>query len=61
MHTTVMVVNGSSLASMGFDAEGIITLTIAGTTGEGYTTPRNFAQQSRITMVDSVSVFSTVK
>ena len=60
MHTTVMVVNGSSLASMGFDAEGIITLTIAGTTGEGYTTPRNFAQQSRITMVDSVSVFSTV-
>jgi len=60
MRTTVMVVNGSSLASMGFDAEGIITLTIAGTTGEGYTTPRNFAQQSRITLVDSVSVFSTV-
>jgi propionaldehyde dehydrogenase len=58
MRTTVMVVNGSSLASMGFDAEGIITLTIAGTTGEGYTTPKNFAQQSRITMVDSVSVFS---
>jgi propionaldehyde dehydrogenase len=59
MRTTVMVVNGCSLASMGFDAEGIITLTIAGTTGEGYTTPKNFAQQSRITMVDSVSVFST--
>ncbi len=59
MRTTVMVVNGCSLASMGFEAEGIITLTIAGTTGEGYTTPKNFAQQSRITMVDSVSVFST--
>jgi propionaldehyde dehydrogenase len=58
MCTTVMVVNGSSLASMGFEAEGIITLTIAGTTGEGYTTPRNFAQQSRITMVDSMSVLS---
>ena len=61
MRTTVMVVNGCSLASMGFEAEGIITLTIAGTTGEGYTTPKNFAQQSRITMVDSVSVFSTGK
>ena len=61
MRTTVMVVNGCSLASMGFEAEGIITLTIAGTTGEGYTTPKNFAQQSRITMVDSISVFSTGK
>lgn len=58
MQTTVMVVNGGSLASMGFEAEGNITLTIAGTTGEGFTSPRNFAQQSRITMVDSISVFS---
>jgi len=58
MQTTVMIVNGGSMASMGFEAEGVITLTIAGTTGEGYTTPRTFAQQSRITMVDSVSVLS---
>jgi len=57
LQTTVIVINGSSLASMGIDAEGIITLTIAGTTGEGYTTPRHFTRQSRITMVDSLSVF----
>jgi propionaldehyde dehydrogenase len=61
MQTTVMVVNGCSLASMGFEAEGTITLTIAGTTGEGYTTPKNFAQQSRITIVDAISVLSTGK
>ncbi len=60
MQTTVLVVNGSSLSSMGIDAEGIITLTIATTTGEGYTTPRSFTQQSRITTVDSMSMFCKI-
>jgi len=57
LRTTVMVINGCSLASMGMDAEGIVTLTIAGNTGEGYTTPIHFTQQSRITLVDSMSIF----
>ncbi len=60
LQTTVLVVNGSSLSSMGIDAEGIITLTIATTTGEGYITPRSFTQQSRITTVDSMSMFCKI-
>lgn len=60
MQTTVLVVDGSSLSSMGIDAEGIITLTIATTTGGGYTTPRSFTQQSRITTVDFMSMFCKI-
>ncbi|GAA0076646.1 aldehyde dehydrogenase EutE [Clostridium sp. CTA-5] len=45
--TTIFVKNAKSFAGVGFEAEGFTTFTIAGPTGEGITSARNFTRQRR--------------
>lgn len=45
--TTIFVRNGKSFAGVGYGAEGFTTFTIAGATGEGITSARNFTRQRR--------------
>lgn len=45
--TTIFVRNAKSFAGVGYGAEGFTTFTIAGATGEGITSARNFTRQRR--------------
>lgn len=45
--TTIFVKNAKSFAGVGYEAEGFTTFTIAGSTGEGITSARNFTRQRR--------------
>lgn len=56
VRTTVFVVNAPSYASEGLEGEGFLAMTIAGPTGEGFTSPRTFTQQRRLTFAKSMSV-----
>lgn len=47
IETTIFVQNGPSLAGVGFGGEGHTTMTIAGPTGEGVTSPRTYTRQRR--------------
>ena len=49
--TTIFVKNAKSFAGVGFGAEGFTTFTIAGPTGEGITSARNFTRQRRCVLV----------
>ncbi len=51
MGCTVMVKNGPSFAGNSNGGEGVTAATIAGSTGEGITTPRTFTRMSRCVMV----------
>jgi propionaldehyde dehydrogenase len=52
VNTTIFVKNGPCLAGLGYGGEGHTTLTIAGPTGEGITSPRSFTRQRRCVLVD---------
>lgn len=52
VNTTIFVKNGPSYAGLGFNGEGHTTLTIAGSTGDGITTARNFTRPRRCVLVD---------
>lgn len=45
--TTIFVKNGSSFSGIGYNAEGFTTFTIAGSSGEGITSAKNFTRQRR--------------
>lgn len=49
--TTIFVKNAKSFAGVGYNAEGFTTFTIAGCTGEGITSARNFTRQRRCVFV----------
>ncbi|OOM15756.1 aldehyde dehydrogenase family protein [Clostridium saccharobutylicum] len=49
--TTIFVKNAKSFAGVGYGAEGFTTFTIAGCTGEGITSARNFTRQRRCVFV----------
>jgi len=49
---SIFVKNGPSYAGLGYNGEGFATLTIAGTTGEGTTSARNFVRPRRCVIVD---------
>ncbi|MDP2905123.1 MAG: aldehyde dehydrogenase [Candidatus Omnitrophota bacterium] len=53
VNTTLFVENGHSLSSLGYEAEGYTSMTIAGPTGEGVTGPWSFIRQRRFVMRDS--------
>ncbi|MCG9129166.1 aldehyde dehydrogenase EutE [Candidatus Poribacteria bacterium] len=55
MNCTVVVVNAPSFASCGLEGEGFLAMTIAGPTGEGYTRPRTFTRQRRLTLANNLS------
>ncbi len=50
--TTIFVKNSKSFAGVGFGAEGFTTFTIAGPTGEGITSAKNFTRQRRCVLVN---------
>lgn len=50
-----LVVNGSILAGLGVGGEGYTSFSIAGSTGEGYTTPKSFVRERRMTCVNSMN------
>lgn len=55
-HANIFVKNGPNFAGLGFGGEGFTTMTIAGSTGEGTTTPRSFTRERRCSMVDSFHI-----
>lgn len=52
VETTIFVKNAATLAAFGFGGEGYTTMTIAGPTGEGLTSPRSFTRQRRCVLAD---------
>jgi acyl-CoA reductase-like NAD-dependent aldehyde dehydrogenase len=56
INTSIYVKNGPSFAGLGLGGEGYTSFTIAGPTGEGLTTARDFCRQRRCTLVDSFRI-----
>lgn len=56
MDCNVVVVNETSAAAAGFGGEGFISMTIAGPTGEGFTSPKTFTRQQRLTLANEFSL-----
>ncbi|WP_462410565.1 aldehyde dehydrogenase family protein [Neobacillus sp. Marseille-QA0830] len=56
IQTTIFVKNGPSFAGIGVGGEGYTTFTIAGPTGEGLTSAKNFARRRKCVLVDGLSV-----
>jgi len=50
--TTIFTKNAPALSGLGHDGEGYTTMTIAGPTGEGITSPRSYTRQRRCVLVD---------
>ena len=55
MNCNATVVNAPSYACAGIDGEGFLAMTIAGPTGEGFTRPRTFTRQQRLTVAGGLS------
>ena len=55
MDCSVVVINAPSYASCGLEGEGFLAMTIAGPTGEGFTRPRTFTRQRRLTLANNLS------
>lgn len=56
INTSIVVVNGASLASEGVGGEGLAAMTVAGFTGEGFTRPTHFTRERRLTFADGISI-----
>ncbi|HIN31601.1 TPA: aldehyde dehydrogenase family protein [Candidatus Poribacteria bacterium] len=56
LNVSVLVANAPSTAGAGFGGEGFLSMTIAGPTGEGFTRPRTFTQQKRLTLTGNLSL-----
>lgn len=56
IQTTVFVKNGPSYAGLGVGGEGYSSFTIAGPTGEGLTSAKDFARRRKCVLVDGLSV-----
>lgn len=56
IQTTIFVKNGPSYAGLGVGGEGHTTFTIAGPTGEGLTSARNFARKRHCIMVEALNI-----
>lgn len=52
IETTIFVKNANTLAGFGYKGEGYATMTIAGPTGEGLTSPLSFTRQRRCVLAD---------
>ncbi len=56
IQTTIFVKNGPSYAGIGVGGEGYTTFTIAGPTGEGLTSAKNFCRRRKCVLVDGLSI-----
>jgi len=50
--TTIFTKNAPAISGLGYQGEGHTTMTIAGPTGEGITSPRSYTRQRRCVLVD---------
>jgi propionaldehyde dehydrogenase len=56
IETTIFVKNAPSYAGLGFGGEGFCTLSIAGATGEGLTSARNYTRQRRCVLAGAFRI-----
>lgn len=56
INCNLFVANGNCGASLGYEAEGHTSMTIAGPTGEGVTRPRTFVRERRLVLKDALHV-----
>ena len=56
IQTTIFVKNGPSYNGIGVGGEGYTTFTIAGPTGEGLTSAKDFARKRRCVLVDGLNI-----
>ncbi len=56
LQTTIFVKNAPSYSGIGFEGEGYTTFTIAGPTGEGLTSAKDFARVRRCVLKDGFSI-----
>lgn len=54
IQTTIFTKNGSSFNGAGLNGEGYMTMSIAGPTGEGLTTPRSFTRPQRCALIEEI-------
>lgn len=54
---SIFVVNGSCFNGLGLEGEGPTTWSITTPTGEGCTTPRNYARKRRMAVVDALKIY----
>ncbi len=55
MEVGTLVANAPSFACAGIGGPGFLAMTVAGRTGEGFTTPRTFTTQRRLSIIGSVA------
>lgn len=60
LSTSILVKNGSSYNGAGIEGEGHTTMTIAGPTGDGLTTPRTFTRPMRCALIGNVGLRSAL-
>jgi len=53
---TIFVVNGPSFTCGGLGGEGFLAMTVAGKTGEGFTRPRHFTIERRMSIISNLSI-----
>jgi propionaldehyde dehydrogenase len=56
VNTTIFVKNAPSLAGIGVESESVVSFTIAGPTGEGITTAKNFTRARHCVLVDGFRI-----
>lgn len=61
LETTVLVKNGPSFSGLGLGGEGFTTMTLAGPTGEGITSPRSFTRLQRCCMIGELNLRSALR
>lgn len=57
INCSIVVVNGNCYNGLGLEGEGPTAWSITTPTGEGCTTPRNFARKRRMAIVDSLRIY----
>ncbi len=55
MQVGILVANAPSFACAGIGGPGFLAMTVAGRTGEGFTTPRTFTTERRLSIIGSVT------
>lgn len=61
LQTTILVKNGPSYAGLGLGGEGYVTMSLAGPTGEGLTSPRTFTRAQRCSMVGELNLRTAMR
>ena len=56
VNTTLFIKNGACMTGLGLGGEGFVSYSIATPTGEGPTSPMNFARVRRCVMVDNLRI-----